>query len=75
MQALNKYDVNYENVIAISTDSAPYMNLCERLLKELVNSSLGHIQCWDHKLGKICKIYNNKLTRLNECVKKNIKTI
>ncbi|XP_051158468.1 uncharacterized protein LOC127279866 [Leptopilina boulardi] len=44
IQALNKYDVNFENVIAISTDSAPYMNLCVRLLKELLNTSFEHIQ-------------------------------
>lgn len=73
MQALNKFDVAFENVVAVSSDSAPYMNLCARLLKELVNPSLEHIQCWDHKLDKVSKMFSTKLRRLNECVKKTKK--
>jgi len=66
---LNSFDVNFEDVVR-TTDSAAYMNLCVRLLKELVNANTVHIQCWAHKLDKISQIFHNKLPRLNECVSK-----
>lgn len=67
---MNKYDVQYGNVLGISVDSAPYMNKCIRLLKTLVNPDLIHIQCWDHKLDKITQIFSTKFQRLNECISK-----
>lgn len=70
LQTLNSFDVNFKNVVGITTDSAAYMNLCIRLLKELVNPNMIHIQCWAHKLDKVSQIFYNKLLRLNECVSK-----
>lgn len=49
IQTLNFFDVNFEDVAGITTDSVPYMSLCVRLLKDLVNSNIVHIQCWAHK--------------------------
>lgn len=60
---------NFEDV-GTTTDSAVYMNLCIRILKELVNPNMVHIQCWAHKLDKVSQIFHNKLPLLNECVSK-----
>ncbi|KAK3926560.1 CGG triplet repeat-binding protein 1, partial [Frankliniella fusca] len=69
IKALNKFDVLYENVVGVSSDSAAYMNKCVKLLKELTNPNLIHIQCWDHKLDKVSKVFSKRLPRINECVK------
>lgn len=72
-QMLNKFEVLYDNVVAVDSDSAPYMNKCVRLLKQLVNPKLVHIQCWDHKLDKVTAVFHTTFTRLNECVSKTKK--
>jgi len=67
-QSLQKFKVKHEDVVAVSTDSAAYMTLMVKLLQQLVNPLIVHIQCWEHKLDKVSKIFSEKLKRLNECV-------
>lgn len=54
--------------MAVASDSAAYMNLCVKLLQQLVNPNIVHIQCWAHKMDKVGKVFQDKLHRLNECV-------
>ncbi|KAK3929769.1 ATP-dependent helicase ULS1 [Frankliniella fusca] len=68
METLQYYGIMFNNVSAVATDSAAYMTLCIKLLRELVNPDLIHVQCWVHKLDKVAKVFSDKLTRLNQCV-------
>lgn len=67
-QTLTEFNIAHDNVVALVSDSAAYMNLCARLLRELGLTNMIHIQCWAHKLDKIAKVFSDKLSRLNECV-------
>lgn len=68
-QTLHDFDVDHANVVAVDSDSAPYMNLAVRILRGLLNNpSLAHVQCWAHKLDKGVKVFVDKLYRINECV-------
>ncbi|KAE8739559.1 hypothetical protein FOCC_FOCC014942 [Frankliniella occidentalis] len=62
LQTIQHFEVAHQDVVAIGSDSAAYMNLCIRLLKTLLdNPSLIHLQCWAHKLDKIVKIFPEQL--------------
>lgn len=71
-QAINsvimKYEIQYNNIVGISSDSARYMTKCVRTLKGLISDDLVHVQCWAHKLDIISKFVPRYLTHLNECV-------
>lgn len=68
-----EFNLKHENVVALVSDSAQYMNVCFRLLQEIAMPDLIHIQCHAHKLDKIAKVFSDKLNRLNECVAKTKK--
>ncbi|XP_026290182.2 uncharacterized protein LOC113214890 [Frankliniella occidentalis] len=68
IQTLLQFDLAHENCAAVVSDGAAYMTLCAKLLKELVNPNLVHIQCWAHKTDKVVKVFSDKLQMLHECV-------
>ena len=70
VDTLNKYAVEYDNVLGIITDSARYMTLCANTLKGLVGEKLAHIQCWAHKINLVGQIWQNTLDELNTTVAK-----
>lgn len=67
------FNVAHGNVYGLMSDSAAYMTLCARLLRELGLTNMVHLQCWAHKLDKVAKVFSDKLVRLNECVAKTKK--
>ncbi|XP_034232068.1 uncharacterized protein LOC117640011 [Thrips palmi] len=68
IQTLQHYLIAHENVVALISDGASYMTLCAKLIKELVNPDLIHIQCWAHKMDKVVKVFSDKLQHLHEFV-------
>ena len=70
VDTLNKYEVEYHNVLGIVTDSARYMILCACTLKGLVGDNLSHVQCWAHKINLVGQIWQCSLDELNTTVAK-----
>lgn len=69
LDVLNKYEIPYDSVVFIASDSARYMGKCYRSLKDgFLSDKLIHIECWAHKLNLVGNIWQIELTELNECV-------
>lgn len=57
LNVLQEYNIKYENVKAIVSDSARYMNKCINSLKTIIGDDLSHVQCWAHKLNLVANIF------------------
>ena len=74
MQTLSDLQIDFCNVRAICTDSAPYMLKCVSTLKVLIGDHLQGFTCWCHKLNLLGEIWQKNLKELNHviCCLKNI---
>jgi hypothetical protein len=51
-----RYNIDFENIIAVATDSARYMTRCVTTLQGLIEG-LNHVQCWAHKINLVGAIW------------------
>lgn len=65
---VQKLDIQYGNIVSITSDSARYMGKCMNAIRILVSEELVHTQCWAHKLNLVGNVWAVKLTDLNNCV-------
>lgn len=70
IDTLKEYNVSYENVIALVSDSAPYMTACFNALKILIGDHIIHLQCWAHKMNLVGDVFMKELKELNFTVSK-----
>lgn len=68
LNVLQEYNIKYENVKAIVSDSARYMNKCINSLKTIIGDDLSHVQCWAHKLNLVANIFSRELSQLNSAI-------
>lgn len=69
VDVIQKFSIDFKNIIAICTDSARYMTSCvNNSLKILFSRDMVHIQCWAHKLNLVAGLWSIVLTELNTCV-------
>lgn len=70
LDCFSKYEVKYDDIVCIVSDSARYMTKCINSMKVLLSEDLLHVQCWDHKLSLVQSLFPQALPELNECVSK-----
>lgn len=68
LSTVSQYNIAYENVVGIVTDSAKYMTTCATALKGIFSEDMVHIQCWAHKLNLVASLWSSTLVELNLCV-------
>lgn len=73
-QAINdcvrKYNVNFQNIQCLVSDSARYMTKCMSSLQVLFGNHVVHVQCWAHKLALVGNVFCCELRDVNEAVVK-----
>lgn len=67
LDTLQRYNVSYEDVVGIMSDSARYMTTCFNTLNGLMDP-LIQIQCWAHKLNLVGSIWAENMEILNTAV-------
>ncbi|XP_063240838.1 uncharacterized protein LOC134541343 isoform X1 [Bacillus rossius redtenbacheri] len=70
VDSLHKYDIKYDNVRSLVTDSARYMVKCSKALEIIVGDHLQYVQCWPHKLNLVGGVWIKELSELNLTVVK-----
>lgn len=68
LEALGKYNIKYENVRVMVSDSARYMTLCFETLKVVIGDHVKHVQCWAHKLNLVGNSWVSEMPYLNQVV-------
>lgn len=53
LDTLKKYDISFDNVLALVSDSARYMVKCFDTLTNLMADHVVVVQCWAHKLNLV----------------------
>ncbi|KAJ8893286.1 hypothetical protein PR048_005877 [Dryococelus australis] len=67
---LTKYEIEFDPVIAIVSDSAPYMTKCFSNLAGLLENTV-HLQCWAHNMYALLgNTWQSTLTLFNKSVGK-----
>lgn len=69
VDVVQKFAIEFRNIIAICSDSARYMTSCvNNSLRILFSRDMVHIQCWAHKLNLVAGLWSITLPELNTCV-------
>lgn len=68
MNVIHKLEIQYHNIVSITSDSARYMDKCINAVRVLVSEGLVHTQCWAHKLNLVGSVWAMELNDLNHCV-------
>lgn len=64
---LNRYEIDFNNVIAAVSDSARYMVKCFATLEGLIGE-LKQVQCWAHKVNLVGDVWQDQLDDVNTAV-------
>ncbi|XP_063216748.1 uncharacterized protein LOC134542793 [Bacillus rossius redtenbacheri] len=70
LDSLNKYNISYDSVLALVSDSARYMGKCFDTLTNLMSDNVVVIQCWAHKLNLILNVLGKHLPELQNATSK-----
>lgn len=70
IDTLKEYDIQYNNVWGLVSDSARYMEACFKLLKTLIGEQIFHYKCWAHKVNLVGDVFLSEFRELNSLVSK-----
>lgn len=70
LESATSYEVKWENVVGIVSDSAPYMLACFNAINTVAGEHLLHFTCWAHKVNLAGDIFMKNLKELNLCITK-----
>ncbi|KAJ8885731.1 hypothetical protein PR048_011931 [Dryococelus australis] len=70
IDCIKEYDVVYNNILDLVSDSARYMGKCFQALQTIVGDHLLHFQCLAHKLNLVGDIFLKEFSSLNLLVSK-----
>lgn len=70
IDTIQKYDISYENIDGLVSDSARYMGTCFTAMQVVIGNDLIHYQCWAHKINLIGDVFMKELPELNMLVSK-----
>lgn len=70
LDTLKKFDVSFDNVLALASDSARYMVKCFDTLKNIMADHVVVVQCWAHKLNLIMNVLGKQLPELQNATSK-----
>lgn len=68
LSVIAEYEIKYEDIVGVITDSARYMTKCVDSIRILFSGDMAHIQCWAHKLNIVASLWSSSLSELNTCV-------
>lgn len=70
IDTLQRYEIKYDQVMGLVSDSARYMGTCFTALQTLIGEHILHHQCWAHKVNLCGDVFMKELKELNTVVSK-----
>jgi hypothetical protein len=70
VDTLKDMNIEYDNVLSMCTDSAPYMIKCANTLSVIIGDHFLPFTCWAHKFNLLGEIWQDNLRELNSAVAK-----